>query len=146
LILAKIPPQATLAETINEVEKRIHKATPQKMIELEKFYVPVLNFDVLREYSELYKHPIHTDNERVNGTNITFAAQSIRFRLDERGAILKSEGIDASGLSERNLVFDKPFLILLKRREAKAPYFVLWVGNAELLVSKNKKAIEKHGI
>lgn len=113
------------------------------MIELEKLYIPVLNFDVLRKYSELYKHPIHTANENIDGTSITFAAQSIRFRLDERGAILKSEGIDASGLTERNLVFDKPFLIMLKRQEAKVPYFALWIGNTELLVPKSKKSAEK---
>jgi hypothetical protein len=53
--------------------------------------------------------------------------------------VLKSEAIDVSGLTERNLVFDKPFLILLKRREAKRPYFALWVGNAELLVPTQKK-------
>ena len=142
-ILAKIPPQATLSETIRAVEKRIHLAKPEKMVEMEHLYIPVLNFDVLREYSELYEHPIHTANENINGTSIIFAAQSIRFRLDERGAILKSEGLAASGLSKRNLVFDKPFLILLKRREAKAPYFALWVGNAELLVPQSKKSVEK---
>ena len=144
LILAKIPPQETLAETISAVEKRIHMAKPDKMVKMEHLYVPVLNFDLLREYSELYEHPIHSTNKSIDGTSIIFAAQSFRFRLDERGAILKSEGIAASGLVERNLVFDKPFLIMLKRREAKKPYFALWVGNAELLVSKSNNVIHRY--
>ena len=31
------------------------------------------------------------------------------------------------------MVFDKPFLIMLQRSDAKTPYFALWVGNADLL-------------
>ncbi len=139
LILAKIPPETTLAETISMVEKRVQNARSDKMRQLEDLYVPVLNFDVLRVYSELCGHPIRTTDKRIDGTSVYVAAQTVRFRLDERGAVLKSQGIFASGLAERNLVFDKPFLILLKRREAKRPYFALWVANAELLVPAQKK-------
>jgi len=32
------------------------------------------------------------------------------------------------------MVFDKPFLVLLKRVGAKTPYLALWVDNSELLV------------
>ena len=32
------------------------------------------------------------------------------------------------------MIFDKPFLIMLQRSDAKMPYFALWVDNAELLV------------
>jgi hypothetical protein len=70
------------------------------------------------------------------------AKQAVRFRLDETGAVLKSETLLAASLTQRNLVFDKPFLIYMKRGNAKAPYFALWVGNAELLVPNNKKEIK----
>jgi hypothetical protein len=30
-------------------------------------------------------------------------------------------------------VFDRPFLIYLKKRGATRPYFAMWVDNAELL-------------
>jgi hypothetical protein len=143
LILAKIPPETSLDKTIAAVEKRVSNATPTPMWEMEDLYIPVLDFDVLREYSELYKRPIHTGNAKLNGTGIVFAAQSIRFRLDERGAVLKSEGIVAGALPRRNLFFNKPFLIMLKRDKAKNPYFALWVGNAELLVPTKKDPVEK---
>jgi len=139
LILAKIPPEATLGETISAVEKRIQNAKPDKMRQLEDLYVPVLDFDILRRYSELCGHSIRTANKRLDGTSIVIAAQTVRFRLDERGAVLKSEAIMAGALMERSFVFDKPFLILIKRREANRPYFALWVGNAELLVPVQKK-------
>ena len=143
LILAKIPPQATLAEMISVVEQRIDEARPKKMAESEYLYVPVLNLDVLRLYSELCGHPFSTANKKLDGTSMALAAQSIRFRLDERGAVLKSESIFWAGLTPRNLVFDKPFLILLKRRGANNPYFALWVGNADLLVPAHKKPADK---
>ena len=141
--MAKIPPEASLDKTVAVVEKRISKAKPTQMREMEDLYVPVLNFDVLREYSELYKHAIRTANKKLDGTSIVFAGQSVRFRLDERGAVLKSEAIAAGGLTARDLVFDKPFLILLKRHKARNPYFALWVGNAELLVPVRKKSVKK---
>lgn len=142
LILAKVPPQKTLAATIAAVERRVAGATPSHIREMEDLFIPVLNFDILRRYPELCSRPIRSPNKRLDGTGIGLAAQSIRFRLDERGAVLKSEVVFAKGETPRNLVFDKPFLILLKRREAAHPYFALWVGNAELLAPANKKRIE----
>jgi hypothetical protein len=143
LILAKVSPEASLGETISMVEKRIEKAKPEKMDEMSDLFVPVLDFDILKEYSELYGHPIHSTNKNIEKTEIAVALQTVRFRLDERGAVLKSESIIAAGLTPENLVFDKPFLILLKRHDAKKPYFALWVGNAELLVPDKKKSVKE---
>lgn len=142
LILAKIHPEATLEETINTVEKRIQGAKPKNMAETQDLYVPVLNFKILREYAELCGHPIRTTEKRIDGTSILVAAQSIRFRLNETGAVLKSESIVYFSRTERNFIFDKPFLILLKRLGAKRPYFALWVGNTELLVTTPRKPVK----
>jgi hypothetical protein len=38
------------------------------------------------------------------------------------------------GPPPRHLIFNKPFLILMKRADAPQPYFAMWVGNASLLV------------
>ncbi len=141
LILAKIPPAATLDKTIDLVERRITASEPAAMSELESLWVPVVNFDVLQEYSELCGKPICSTNKAIDGTSIIAAQQSIRFRLDERGAVLKSEVMMANALPIRDLIFDKPFLIMLKRKQSKNPYFALWVGNAELLVPTKKKPV-----
>ena len=136
LILANITPKATLEKTIAAVEGRIAGKKPTKMENMANLYIPVLNFDLSREYTELYGKPVHTDSPKVNDTLIEIAAQFIRFRLDETGAVLQSEGgMWGGGTIPKNLVFDGPFLILLKRRESKQPYFALWIGNRELLVS-----------
>ncbi len=137
LILAMIPPEKTLGETIRAVEERIANVEPGSLQAMEDLLVPVLDFDILREYSELYDRPIHGERENVGGTPIVVGLQSIRFRLDERGSLLKSWTTVAGGLLEesvRRFIFDKPFLILLRRRDAQHPFFALWVGNSELLV------------
>jgi hypothetical protein len=144
LILAKVKPEATLGETIKMVEKRLQTAKPTLMEWNEALYIPVLNFDILREYSELYGHLINSTNRLFQGSKIVKSKQSIRFQLDEKGAVLKSEGglyVVVASLP-RTYTFDKPFLILLKRRDAENPYFALWVGNAELLVPAQKKPME----
>jgi hypothetical protein len=67
--------------------------------------------------------------------------QLVRFQLNEKGAVLKSEATIAVAalaiarpLNLHIMVFDKPFLILMKQARAPRPYFALWVGNASLLV------------
>jgi hypothetical protein len=58
--------------------------------------------------------------------------------MDEKGVRLRSEshvGIGCSGSPpEVRMIFDRPFLVMLKRIDAENPYFAMWVDNAELLV------------
>ena len=142
LILAKVKPQKSLGDTVTMVEGRITKANPEEMRYDEDLFIPVLNFDIVKEYGELYGHPIRSSNEKVNGQKIMVAKQAVRFRLDETGAVLESETLLAASATQRNLVFDKPFLVFMKRGNAKAPYFALWVSNTELLVPKTKRKIK----
>jgi len=139
LILAKISPKGTLEKTVKDVKNRIGR--PSKILQYEAVEVPVCNFDILREYNELKGDTIVSKDKIIDGTTIDVAAQSIRFRLDETGAVLKSEAV-VSGIGGapevRSFIFDKPFLILLKRKNARNPYFALWVGNTELLVSTGR--------
>ncbi len=134
IILAKVSPRDSLASTLKMVETRIETSTPSQLRDLETLFIPVLNFDILRRYTEVSNLPIQSANDKINGTKIEMAVQSIRFRLDERGAVLKSEVALADSLMPRSFIFDKPFMIMLMRKGAKTPYFLLWVGNSELLV------------
>ena len=61
--------------------------------------------------------------------------------MDEQGVKLKSESHIAFSCAaecrppdKHIMVFDQPFLIMLRRTDAKSPYFALWVDNPELLV------------
>ncbi len=75
---------------------------------------------------------------------IADARQSMRFRLDEYGAELVADtsmlvGENGDGalhidtLQPRRLVFDRPFLLALKEKKATVPYFLAWIGNADLM-------------
>ena len=143
LILAKVAPRESLARTIKMVGQRIAAGKPSLLRSEEDFLVPILDFELFRDYHELAGHPLKTANGKLDQLGMA-ALQSIRFRLYERGAVLKSEGWAAGGAGPpKTFVFNKPFLILLKRRQAKNPYFAMWVGNADLLIATPKAGKDK---
>jgi len=139
IVLAKVPPSATLDETITTVQERISHPAPQhtvrEIMPTEPLIVPKLTIGVERHFSEL------TDRE-IAGTDlyVALAAQVIRFRLDEIGAVLESEaavigenGSDPPPPGQRKFIFDGPFLMYLIERNASQPYFAMWVANPEVM-------------
>lgn len=130
LYLAKVPPQATLGATVEAVQQRIATTTPESLTQKHNFMVPLLNFDILRNYNEL-------TGKQPRGGELVIARQQIRFQLDERGAVLKSESYMMSlGRAKKDLspIFNKPFLIMLNYEDAENPYFAMWIDNPEVLV------------
>ena len=104
--------------------------------------VPKFNFDITRSYRELLGLRLAIANPAVaKDLQIVAAMQNTRFQMDEKGVKLRSEshvsfGCAAEAPPPRKrvvMIFSKPFLVMLQRSDAKVPYFVLWVGNAELL-------------
>jgi hypothetical protein len=145
IILAKIAPQETLAATVKAVRLRIAAAKGEQASGADVLGIPKLNFDITRTYEELEHKPLMVRNPAVpKDAAIVSAVQNTRFQMDEKGVRLRSES--HSGFScaaqmmpprpEHVMVFDQPFLILLERTGAQAPYFALWVDNPELLVPR----------
>jgi hypothetical protein len=139
IVLAKVPPGETLSATWNALEVRSRKPKGpnlQKEFQLdETLRIPKLTLNVERSYHEL-------EGLNLGGGPIRVARQIVRFRLDENGAILESEAeiIGENGFHEpppppipRHFVFDRPFLLVLKERDATQPYLLMWVANAELM-------------
>lgn len=143
IVLAKITPAETLQKTIEAVRHRSNSNGAEKwqqMLQMgETIVIPICNFELGMQYDDIVGKSVTTPGP-LDGMPIVAALQTIRFRFDEYGAILKSEaGMAAAkcAASEtpRQLIFDRPFLILLERRDAERPYFALWVDNSELLVA-----------
>ena len=72
--------------------------------------------------------------------NITTAYQRTAFILDESGAEVESEVVFEAAteaaeeiIKPKRLVFDGPFLVLLKRTDAQHPYFTAWMADTTLL-------------
>ncbi len=143
LLLAKLSPEATLRKTIERVQDRAGKSEPHASFPGDILEVPKLNFDITRRYAELQGQRLSLKNPQVaKDLMILSALQNIRFLLNEKGVKLRSEAhIAIGGCSAeaprrpaRQMIFDKPFLTLMQRAEAKTPYFALWVDNPEILV------------
>jgi hypothetical protein len=145
LILAKVTPGATLQATIQGVLDRIAHHAPEVAGGADVLAVPKLNFDLRRDFPELEGLILDPSPAAKIKSKLVVAKaeQLVRFQLNEKGAVLKSEAVivmRALAIRDRyRMIFDKPFLILLKEKDSPRPYFALWVGNATLLVPARKK-------
>jgi len=138
LILAKVPPHATLQETIQSVNQRIAQSTAQILKAHQELNIPILNFDLLTDYDELTHKHLLINGSSKDGWIITHARQQIRFQLDERGAVLKTKAfvcVAKSAVIVDNYIFNKPFLVMLRYKKNDQPYLALWIDNPELLLA-----------
>ena len=145
--LAKVQPGATLAETISNVLQRVDRNSPVDLTDRDSLAVPKLNFDLRRDFPELEGLVLKPDaSAKIKGPLvISKAEQLVRFQLNEKGAILKSEAVIVMPTGamapqfeppSHQLIFDKPFLLMLRQKGAPQPYLALWIGNMTLLQPK----------
>lgn len=142
IILAKTNSSGTLKTCIDDLLRRISNGTSSDMQPGDVLKIPKMNYDIHREYTELAGKKLKIQNPRIAQDLIVLSAeQSIRFQMDEEGVKLKSESKQTFGCSksappqrQHIMIFDKPFLVLLKNSNANTPYFAMWVSNPELLV------------
>jgi len=137
IILAKIKPEPTLLQTIQTVSKKVlEKNNISSIKQDETLRIPRLDFNIRHSFDELIGKEVK--NKGWDGWYIEKAVQWTRFKLNEKGALLKSEAkivvAAANGGEPREFVFDKPFLIYLKQKNGKYPYFAMWVDNPGLLL------------
>jgi hypothetical protein len=140
IVLASLPQKATLAETLSDLEKNSSDFQSKNGNLALGYYdtlgVPNMHWRISHHLSELEGIDKPLLNPTLQGTFIGEAIQVIEFKLDRRSAALKSQArLHALGLP-RMLLFNHPFLLYMKKRGAKHPFFVMWVDNAELLIKK----------
>ena len=87
-------------------------------------------------------HIVHRFNELegkrfigggLEGRKLGFARQDIYFRLNRSGVLIKSEARISVKEIGINYVFNRPFLIVVRKRDDERPLFALWVADGELL-------------
>lgn len=140
LLLARLQPKETLEETVAEVLDRVgHGTCPQPELgPKELLFVPKMDFDITKDFPEIEGRRLL--NQGFETFFFAKAIQNVRFRLNERGAVLESEASMLLALSEpevlpREFNLCAPHLLLMMRKGARTPYFALWIGNEELLVT-----------
>lgn len=140
IFLAKVAPKATLFDTLNYVQSKNNSANPEYLETGDSLQIPKFDFKLEKSYDELVNK--YLLNKNFKDYYIAKAIQNIDFKLNEKGAILKSEAkiVVAMGClpaqQHKYLILDKPFLIYLKEKQSNNPYLVIWVDNADLLVRK----------
>ena len=143
LILAKMQPKQTMAQTVGSIQARIASAHEEEGTTNDLLVVPKLQFDLTREYSEIEgAHLISTNANIAKDLLIQSAVQNTKFDMNEKGVELRSEASMSIACAQRKLpevehrmIFNKPFLVMMQRTKAAMPYFALWVDNPEILVA-----------
>lgn len=141
LLLAKVPPAPTLEATWRAVVRRKSRISSfsegSRLRAEDEFAVPVLRCNLKASFDDLEGRIIEVDPELT----LAVARQTIRFRLDERGAELLSfadlENIGADGdpppPKPRHFRFDKPFFLALQESQGAEPYFLAWITATSLM-------------
>lgn len=138
LIFARIPPAATLEETVQYARYLLTDERDETMPFKADYplTIPQLDFDITRVFNEF--SGICLLNENFEEFVFQTVAQNIRFRLNREGALLKSEaamfllGSAAAKIEPPSFNLCAPHLILMLRDGAQHPYFALWQDNGEL--------------
>lgn len=134
LVIAKVVPGRTLGATIQNAMGTLNPTEEIPFRYGDSLVVPVMNFDVTRDVKELVGASVSGSK---SGGGVTSAKQNIRFRLDEKGAMLKSEAAIGITLArpepDKQMVCDDAFLVLMMRKDAAHPYFAAWIDSPELL-------------
>jgi hypothetical protein len=136
ILLALFPGGKSLEATWKAAAAAMAGDEPRAIKDDGVIQVPRLHFDLEHAFTEIKGAPFR--NKGFEGTVVAQAAQSILFRLDEAGALLKSEAVIAGKTSapmERPdvFVFNRPFLVALLQKDAKEPYFLAWIANPDLM-------------
>lgn len=143
-------PFSTMAEMVTEIARVTELAKEEKKLEKNywKYWWNEEDFLVIPKFS----FNIETNYNTIEGAyfsagkrdfRVETAWQRTAFMLDESGAEIESEAevavteeMEEDLPRPKRMVFDKPFLLIIKRKDATNPYFGLWVGNAELMVKE----------
>ncbi|MFC1730076.1 hypothetical protein ACFL6I_07035 [candidate division KSB1 bacterium] len=107
----------------------------------DRVSIPIIEFNIETNYSQIEGSYFSTSK---NLYKVQTAYQRTAFVLNEKGAEVESEAVMEAATEEmekelpkpKRMIFDKPFLILLKRKDSNHPYFAMYVSNSELMKKK----------
>ena len=103
----------------------------------DKVSIPIIEFNIQTNYPEMEGSYFSTAERRFV---LDMLYQRTAFVLNEKGAEVESEAIAVATeeMEEelpqpKKMIFDQPYLILLKRKSSQYPYFAMFVSNSELM-------------
>ncbi len=127
IILARVSPETSLLQTIEAVSARIAKGEAAALAAGDILAIPRISLAVRHVFPEISRYVGAMAGRPAS------AVQQIHFTLGEKSSALKSEGRTPSSTRGRELMFDRPFLLWLRKTSSRYPYLALWVGHPEIL-------------
>ncbi len=141
LILAKGFDMNNPKDALNEINK-YNKDAPPPIDGGDQFEMPKLHLDHHRDYIQLMGKSLA--NKGFEEYFIAQMFENIKFDMDHKGARVESAAVIAAPTAMpssqrpkiRRFILDKPFWVVMKRKNSQHPYFVLSVKNTELMEIK----------
>lgn len=140
VVAAIVEPRASLAQTLDYIRGQIADSKQEKNYErtcflddVDVLMVPEMFWEIEHNFDELVGKIVANANPAMP---IIRAKQGIKFKLDRCGAMLESEATIMVAAIPRYFMFNRPFLIYMKKRDCEQPFFIMWIDNAELLNRK----------
>ena len=138
LILVKGFDMNNPKDALNEIDK-YNRDAPPAIDEDDEFEMPKLHLDHRHDYIELTGKFLA--NRGFEGYFIAQMFEKIKFDMDHKGARVESEAVIAPETAMfsnqrpkiKRFILDKPFWVVMKRKNSRNPYFVLGVKNTELM-------------
>lgn len=124
----------TINTAIKQSIDKINLSHEEELVDNDRLLIPKVEFNLTREYNELYG--VHLANKEFKDYFFGTAIHNIGFKLNESGTFADSEArlILKKGPAPRTMIINKPFLLLMKEKTSRIPYFAAWIVNPELLV------------
>jgi hypothetical protein len=134
LILAKGYDMNTPENVLSEM-KKTGQGSLQNMGFHDFFAAPELHLNYNRTYQELLD--ISLANKGFESYRISSMFENIRFDMDEKGARVENEAVitlsKSIAFDKRNFILNKPYWVIMQRKESSNPYFILGVRNVEFM-------------
>lgn len=119
-------------------EKELEKNNSTYFNEDDKVEIPIIEFNLEKIFDKIIGSSFNSDQGKFGITNVY---QRNAFILNENGAEVESEVAVAADAEEEEIkkpepkmmLFNKPFVVFLKRVDAEYPYFGVYIANEELL-------------
>ncbi len=135
IYFAKVEPKETLEKTYNYVMDRVRLDSISYLEELDQVRIPYINLKSTKHFTEIEGKRLL--NKGFDTYLFRQAVQLIDFNLTEKGISLESlaygDAYECIATAQKKLIFDEPFLLIIKQQDSDKPYFLMWISNTELM-------------
>lgn len=140
----------TMIEMLSDMNKKIEIGKRERLnantswkyylVDGDIVVIPKMNFNIETNFETLEGENITSGTKTLQ---IETAYQRTAFILDEKGAEIASEVVLELAVEEeydkpkpKKVRFDKPFFIMVKRKDSQYPYLGMWITNTELMIKE----------